>query len=206
MDPKFWDEMFSAKEYFWAGEPNEFVKTHTADLKPGDAIDLAAGEGRNAVWLASQGWRVKAVDFSQVGLDKGARLASDHGVTVEFVNADATTYQPSELVDLIVISYLQIPIAPQQVVLKHAGTWLRVGGTILVIVGGTILVIAHDESNLTQGYGGPPSAEISYTVERTVQAFDGLDIVIAEVAKRTVDTPAGPQVALDTLVVATRVE
>ncbi len=198
MDPKFWDEMFSAKEYFWAGEPNEFVKTHTADLKPGDAIDLAAGEGRNAVWLASQGWRVKAVDFSQVGLDKGARLASDHGVTVDFVNADATTYQPSELVDLIVISYLQIPIAPQQVVLEHARTWLRVGGTILVI--------AHDESNLTHGYGGPPSAEISYTVDRTVKAFDGLDIGTAEVAKRTVNTPAGPQIALDTLVLATRVE
>lgn len=79
-----------------------------------------------------------------------------------------------------------------------AGTWLRVGGTILVI--------AHDQSNLTHGYGGPPSAEISYTVERAVAAFGSLDIGMAEVAKRTVDTPAGPKIALDTLVVANRSE
>ena len=56
--------------------PNQFVAAELADLAPGTRVDLAAGEGRNAIWLASRGWSVTAVDFSQVALDKGARLAA----------------------------------------------------------------------------------------------------------------------------------
>lgn len=196
MDSKFWDERYATKEYVWAVEPNQFVKAHLSDLVPGTAIDLAAGEGRNAVWLASLGWQTRAVDFSEVALEKGRRLASDHSVNVDFVCADATTYQPDELVDLVVVSYLQLPRSEQHTILDHAKTWLRPGATIFII--------AHDESNMTNGYGGPPTAEICYTVERTVESLNGLNIDIAEVAERTVDTPDGPRTALDTLVVATR--
>lgn len=195
MTSEMWDERYSTKEYVWAIEPNQFVKEHLADLEPGTAIDLGAGEGRNAVWLASLGWQATAVDFSAVALEKGEKLAADHDVSVNFVQGDATTYQAPEQVDLVVLSYLQLPAPDQAVILNHAKTWVRPGGRLFVI--------AHDESNVADGYGGPPATEVCYTVDRTVSALDGLKIVTAEVAERTVDTPDGPRIAFDTLVVAT---
>ena len=93
MDAKSWDERYATSEYVWKFEPNQFVVAHLADLAPGTAIDLGAGEGRNAVWLAQQGWTVTAVDFSEVALDKGRRLAAETDVDVKFVAADATTWE-----------------------------------------------------------------------------------------------------------------
>ena len=196
MDSTQWDERYSTSELIWTGRANQFVEEHLADLPPGTAIDLGAGEGRNAVWLAQRGWSVTAVDFSQVGLDKALRLAEQHDVTITVERADATTWAPPRPVDLVVLSYLQLPAEQQRTVLEHAATWLDPGGTLFVI--------AHDRANVTDGYGGPPSAEVCYTVDATVDALDGLDIVTAEIAHRHVETPDGPRTALDTLVIARR--
>ena len=196
MDSTQWDDRYSTSELIWTGRANQFVEAHLADLEPGTAIDLGAGEGRNAVWLAARGWTVTAVDFSQVGLDKAQRLAEDHGVTIATACADATTWQPDGSVDLVVLSYLQLPSAQQRVVMEHAATWLAPGGTLFVI--------AHDRSNVEQGHGGPPSPDVCYTVEESVAALDTLDITTAEVIERHVDTPDGMKTALDTLVIARR--
>jgi len=194
MDSEKWDERYSTSELIWTGRANQFVETHLADLEPGTAIDLGAGEGRNAVWLATRGWTVTAVDFSQVGLDKADQLATEHGVEITTVRADATTWQPDAPVDLVVLSYLQLPSEQQRVVLDHAVTWLDPGGTLFVI--------AHDHSNIEHGYGGPSSPDVCYTVTETVAALGGLHVTTAEVAERHVDTPDGTETALDTLVIA----
>ncbi len=191
-----WNDRYSASDYVWTIKVNQFVERHLADLEPGEAIDLGAGEGRNAVWLAQKGWTVTAVDFSTVGLEKGRQLAQDHNVTVDFVEGDATTWQPDGTVDLVVLSYLQLDPDGRQAVLTHTKTWLRPGGTLFVI--------AHDQTNVAHGYGGPPSTEVCYSVEETVAALDGLEISLAEVAERIVATDDGEQVALDTLVIATQ--
>ena len=196
MDSTQWDERYSTSELIWTGRANQFVEAHLGDLTPGTAIDLGAGEGRNAVWLAGRGWSVTAVDFSQVGLDKALRLADEHGVTIAVERADATTWAPPAPVDLVVLSYLQLPTDERRTVLEHAATWLNPGGTLFVI--------AHDRSNVTDGYGGPPSPDVCYTVDETVDALAGLDVVTAEVAQRHVDTPDGTKIALDTLVIARR--
>jgi 2-polyprenyl-3-methyl-5-hydroxy-6-metoxy-1,4-benzoquinol methylase len=196
MDSTQWDERYSTSELIWTGRANQFVEAHLADLEPGTAIDVGAGEGRNAVWLASRGWSVTAVDFSRVGLDKADQLASEHGVEVSTVCADATTWTPAAPVDLVVLSYLQLPSDQQRTVLEHAATWLNPGGTLFVI--------AHDRSNVEHGHGGPPSEEVCYTVDDTVAALAGLDIATAEVVERHVDTPDGRKTALDTLVIARR--
>jgi 2-polyprenyl-3-methyl-5-hydroxy-6-metoxy-1,4-benzoquinol methylase len=196
MDSTQWDERYSTSELIWTGRANQFVEAHLADLEPGTAIDVGAGEGRNAVWLASRGWSVTAVDFSRVGLDKADQLASEHSVEVSTVCADATTWTPAAPVDLVVLSYLQLPSDQQRTVLEHAATWLNPGGTLFVI--------AHDRSNIEHGHGGPPSEEVCYTVDDTVAALAGLDIATAEVVERHVDTPDGRKTALDTLVIARR--
>ena len=198
MDSTGWDERYAGSDYVWTVRVNQFVERHLADLAAGAAIDLGAGEGRNAVWLAQRGWRVTAVDFSQTGLDKGRRLAADHDVAsaIDFVRADATTWQASEPVDLVVLSYLQLPIAEQRTALEHAAGWVSPGGAVFVI--------AHDRTNVENGYGGPPSEEVCYDLDRTVAALDGLEMVTAEVAERHVDTADGERIALDTLVFARR--
>jgi 2-polyprenyl-3-methyl-5-hydroxy-6-metoxy-1,4-benzoquinol methylase len=196
MDSTQWDERYSTSELIWTGRANQFVEANLGDLAPGTAVDLAAGEGRNAVWLASRGWTVTAVDFSQVGLDKADRLAAEHGVDITTVCADATAWAPDAPVDLVVLSYLQLPSEQQQTVLEHAAAWLSPGGTLFVI--------AHDRSNVTDGYGGPADPDVCYTVDETVAALGALDVTVAEIAERRVDTADGSKTALDTLVIARR--
>jgi Fe2+ or Zn2+ uptake regulation protein/predicted O-methyltransferase YrrM len=193
-----WNERYSDRGYLWAVEPNQFVERHLSGLEPGTAVDLAAGEGRNAVWLARAGWHVMAVDFSQTGLDKAARLAAASGVAerVVTVNADALAWAPAEPVDLVVIAYLQLPPAQVRTALEHARTWLRPGGRVFVV--------AHDRTNIEHGYGGPPSPDRCYDLDETVEALSGLEIDLAEVAERHVETEDGPRIALDTLVIARR--
>ncbi len=94
MDAEAWDERYAATELVWSAGPNQFVEAECADLPPGSALDLAAGEGRNAIWLARRGWRVTASDFSQVALDKGRQVAGD--VDIAWVCADATSWATDE--------------------------------------------------------------------------------------------------------------
>ncbi len=194
VDREDWDRRYSTDELVWHAEPNRFVVEHLADLAPGTAIDLAGGEGRNAVWLAERGWRVAIVDFSDVGLGKAARLAHQRGIDIETVPADALTWRPDHPVDLVVIAYFQLPSDLQGPMLERAVTWLAPGGTIFIA--------AHDRSNVTDGHGGPPSADVCYDLERTVAALDGTDVVHAAVERREVVTDDRPRTALDTVVVA----
>ncbi len=193
MDSDGWDQRYADSDYVWTVKVNQFVEEHLAGLEPGTAIDLAAGECRNTVWLAGLGWDVTAVDYSQVGLDKGHKLADDHKVSANYVCADATTWQAPEPVDLVVLSYLQLPKAERTAALEHAKTWLKPGGMIFII--------AHDQTNIDGGYGGPPSKEVCYDLDETVAALEGLTIQKAEVAKRVVTKPDGEHTALDTLVI-----
>lgn len=193
-----WDERYADADYVWDVGPNHFVERLLVEAEPGTAIDLAAGEGRNAVWLAQQGWQAIAVDFSEAGLEKARQLAERRGVAdrVTTVAADALTYRPDEPVDLVVIAYLQLPAPMVRTVLDHAVTWLRPGGRLFIV--------AHDRSNHEHGYGGPPTPEVLYDLDDTVAALDGLEIETAKVAERHVETDEGPRTALDTLVFARR--
>jgi SAM-dependent methyltransferase len=197
-----WDQRYAEQAQSWSVEPNQFVVAETADLKPGRALDLAAGEGRNAVWLAEQGWRVTAVDFSTVGIDKGRRLAAQRGVEVDWVVADLLHYRPEPLGwELVLLCYLQISKREREQVLARARQALAPGGTLLYI--------AHDLSNLEHGVGGPKHPEVLCTPADVVADLPGLQILKAEVVKRSVarepghDGPARA-IALDTLVRAVR--
>jgi SAM-dependent methyltransferase len=196
MDSTTWDERYASQEYVWSVNVNRFVEQHLGPLRPGTAIDLAAGECRNAVWLAERGWQVTAVDFSAVGLEKGRRLADEHGVAerLDLVRADVMTWAPAAPVDLVLIAYLQLSGEDRRAVLHRAAQWVRPGGHVFVV--------AHDRSNVTDGYGGPQSAEVCYDADETAAALVPLVIHVAAVEERAVDTPDGPRVALDTVVMA----
>ncbi|WP_459974419.1 class I SAM-dependent methyltransferase, partial [Nocardioides pyridinolyticus] len=183
MDAQAWDERYAASELVWSAGPNQFVAAELADLPPGRALDLAAGEGRNAIWLARQGWEVTAADFSQVALDKGRRLTGD--TAVRWVCADATRWDERSAYDLVVVAYLQLAAAERAAALLAAYHALWPGGTLLVV--------AHDLSNLTEGTGGPQDPVVLYTAEDVLAdlAGEGFDTLRAERVARTVgDEPA----------------
>jgi SAM-dependent methyltransferase len=201
-----WDARYEGSDYVWKVTPNRFVEQHLADLTPGSAIDLGGGEGRNAVWLATLGWRVTVVDVSPVGLAKAHRLAEETSakgtpVEVATVEADATTWSPPDPVDLVVLSYLQLPTELRVPLLERVGSWLAPGGTVFVV--------AHDRSNLEHGHGGPPYPDVLYDATEAEAAFrdSGLVIEHAAVEQRPVplaEPPGTTATALDTVVRAVR--
>ena len=124
MDRQQWDERYSGTEFEWSMHANQFVAAELAGLPPGRALDLAAGEGRNSVWLAERGWSVTAVDFSRVGLEKGRKLGAIRGVgdsQVNWVVADLRDYEPARAAfELVLIAYLQLDAALRARVLARA--------------------------------------------------------------------------------------
>ena len=187
MDAKAWDERYAATELVWSVTPNQFVAAELAALPPGRAVDLAAGEGRNAIWLAGLGWEVTAVDFSQVALDKGRRRAGDADVT--WVCADATTWEADAAYDLAVLAYLQLPAEERRAAVRRAFAALRPGGTFFLV--------AHDTTNLTEGTGGPQDASVLMTAQDVLGdlAGEAAEVVRAERVPRTVDEGHGDEPA-----------
>ena len=112
MDSASWDRRYEGSELVWSAKPNRFLVAEAETLAPGRAIDLACGEGRNAVWLAERGWQSVGVDFSEVGLQKARELANSRGVNVEWVVADLLGYRPDpHEFDLVLVFYLQLAAA-----------------------------------------------------------------------------------------------
>jgi SAM-dependent methyltransferase len=200
VDSQQWDERYSGTEFEWTTRPNQFVATELAGLSPGRALDLAAGEGRNTVWLAERGWRVTAVDFSRVGLEKGRKLSAARGVDeaqVDWIVADLRDYEPERgTYDLALIAYLQVSPQVRAAVLARAAAALAPGGTVFVV--------GHDLTNLTEGVGGPQDPDVLYTPEALRSELPGLRILRAERVHRAVDRDGGPATAVDTLVRAVR--
>ena len=193
MDSREWDQRYAGAELVWTAQPNRFVVDELQALPPGRALDVGAGEGRNAIWLAGRGWQVTAVDFSAAGLDKGRRLAGAHGLAIDWVHADLREYQPEEgSFQLVLVAYLQLREAELDGVLRRAAAALGPGGVLLVV--------GHDVTNLTEGVGGPPDPAVLYTPESIKRALGGLTVLRAERVRR----PVGTGEAVDTLVRAIR--
>jgi len=178
VDAEAWDERYAAAESVWSLTPNIFVAEQLADLTPGRGVDLAAGEGRNALWLASRGWHMIAVDFSSVGLERGR--ARDPEADVEWVCADATTWTTDEPLDLVVVAYLQLPAEQRRAAVRAGWAPLRPGGTFLWV--------AHDSTNLTEGTGGPQDPAVLMTAEDVLDDLDGeaFTTLVAERVPRAV--------------------
>jgi SAM-dependent methyltransferase len=198
MDSAAWDAKYaSVADLVWTGEPNRFVIEELAELPAGRALDLAAGEGRNAVWLAGRGWRVTAVDFSPVAVGKGRRLAEAHGVRVEWITSDLLGYvPPTETFDVVLVAYLHLPAPDRAAILARAADALAPGG-LLVVIG-------HDLSNLTDGVGGPQDPAILHTPEAVAAELAGLHIRRAERVRRPVPVDGGSVEAIDTVVTAAK--
>ena len=139
MSAASWDARYAEKG--WLREPSSTVVAAVGDLPPGRAVDLAAGPGRHARWLAARGWQVTAVDFSAVGIEQGR--AADPAGAVEWVVADAAEWAAAGPVDLVLAAYVQLGADG----LQRAAGWLAPGGRLVVV--------GHALRNLVDGVHGP---------------------------------------------------
>ncbi|HEY2042616.1 MAG TPA: class I SAM-dependent methyltransferase [Jatrophihabitans sp.] len=202
MDSDAWDARYAASELVWSADPNRWVAAELAELRPGRALDLATGEGRNAIWLASRGWTVTAADFSKVALDKGRRIAEslddEEGSPsgrIHWLEADVFEHVPEPGgYDLVLICYLQVPAGPRRTVVRRAAEALAPGGVLLVI--------GHDSTNLTDGVGGPQYPEVLFTPDDIVAdlAMSGTTIRIDKAERVRREVPGEARPAIDALV------
>lgn len=192
MDATGWDDRYRATDRLWSVEPNVFVESRLADRRPGAGLDLASGEGRNAIWLAERGWEMTAVDFSSVAVERGRQ----HSDAVEFVVADVMAWRPDRKFDLVLVAYLHVTLVEFEPLIRRAATWLRPGGELFMI--------GHDRTNIDHGVGGPQHQEVLWDADEIVSWLDGLDIVETGVVERDVTVEDGVTVALDALIRAQR--
>jgi SAM-dependent methyltransferase len=188
MDATAWDERYRATELLWSAGPNMFVENRLADHEPGVGLDLASGEGRNAIWLAARGWDMTAVDFSGVAIERGERMSDQ----VRFVEADVFGWEPDTTFDLVLIAYLQVEAEPLSDLVRKCAGWLSPGGELFMI--------GHDVSNIAEGVGGPQVPEILWDHELMLQWLGDLEIIEAGVVERPVDVDGEMRYARDTLI------
>ena len=213
MDAGAWDARYAGAELVWSAGPNVWVRELCAPMPPGVALDVAAGEGRNALWLVEQGWAVVAADFSAVGVERMNEIAdrrlADRRAAFTAVVADATQPAPRpssdlavgsrtdagaerEAYDLVLISYLHLPRTDWGEALAAA--------VRATVVGGAVLVVAHAVRNLTEGVGGPQDPTILLDPEDVIASAAELpvDVELAQLRRRDVEGSDRP--ALDTVV------
>ncbi len=182
MDRHAWDERYGERELVWSAEPNLFLPPAVDGLVPGKALDLACGEGRNAIWLASQGWEVTAIDFSTVAIGKGRQIAHAQGLDLEWIVGDILEYEPEPDFDLALIFYVHLLDAGMRALFEVARGALKPGGRLLGL--------GHDLRNLDGGYGGPQVPEVLWTEERIAPLIEGM--AIAEFGERLRPVVARP--------------
>jgi SAM-dependent methyltransferase len=203
-----WDDRYAGTDMVWSTSPNAFFAEAVEAIRPGRAIDLGAGEGRNALWLAERGWDVTAVDFSAAGIDKGRRLAEHRGVEVSWLAEDLRTWRPdTEAYELVGVVYVHFP-RPQRDHLVSASL-------AAVAPGGTWVWVGHDADNIEHGHGGPQDPAVLATVDELVAHLEPSEwrIVRSGQVRRTVTIESGHGIdggaaatvtAIDQLVVAVR--
>lgn len=164
-----WDQRYAVDEYVYGTLPNDFLVSRVAALPRGRVLCLGEGEGRNAVWLAQQGFEVHAVDASAVGLGKARRLAQARGVVVRTVVADLATHEAGAGGwDAIVSIFCHLPPAVRARVHGRIAHWLRPGGVFLLE--------AYTPDQLTLATGGPPTAGLMMTLAGLRAELAGLVI------------------------------
>jgi len=199
----FWDQRYAASDRVWSGRPNARLVEEVgriAGLQPGRALDVACGEGGDAVWLAQQGWDVTAVDVSPVALLKVGEHARAAGVAVtteawDALGADA----PGEgTYDLVTVSFLHVPEP------DFAGIYRRIAAA--VAPGGRLLVTAHHPDDVESGVRRPHGDGLLFEPSRVLAALGADDgegawqVEVADTPTRTQDGPDGPMVVRDTVV------
>lgn len=164
-----WNERYNQLDYVYGQLPNKFFAEQLQLIPSGLLLLPCEGEGRNAVYAASQSWQVFAFDGSEVGRAKAMQLAKKQQVNFDYTIADATliTYTPNSF-DAIAFIYAHFPPAIRQTIHRKAIDWLKPGGKIILE--------AFNPLQLNNSSGGPKDLEMLYTESMLQDDFEGMTI------------------------------
>ena len=172
MERHAWEERYSAPDRKPLGEPNALVVEELAATPPGRALELATGEGRHALWLASRGWDVVAVDFSEVALRKAQAGARTNGHQVHFVVADVHTFPlPPARFDLVLATFFHPRPSERPALYPRLAEALAPGGTLLLV--------SYDKTNLAEGNKGPQDPDFLMDPPVLAAELDKLGLHVA---------------------------
>lgn len=199
----YWNERYGATDRHWSGRPNTRLVEQVADLAPGTALDVACGEGADAIWLAQQGWRVTAVDVSEVALDRVARHAEEVGVDgrlrLGFYDAlEDPRPAGRHTFDLVTVSFLHVPVPDFDRVYRGIAEAVRPGGRLLVT--------AHHPEDVATGARHDHGPGLMFEPDRVLATLgvgdDGSpwEVEVAETPVREQEGPDGPMMVRDTVV------
>ncbi|MBM0126132.1 SAM-dependent methyltransferase [Pimelobacter simplex] len=199
----FWDERYGGTDRVWSGRPNQRLVEQVADLAPGTALDVACGEGGDALWLAEQGWQVTAVDVSQVALARVATHAEERGVEdrvrLGFYDALADPRPAGRRTfDLVTVSFLHVPLPDFPAIYR--------GIADAVAPGGRLLVTAHHPDDVTTGARHDHGPGLMFEPDRVLEVLgagqpdSAWEVEVADTPVREQATPDGPLLVRDTVV------
>ena len=166
-----WNERYAEPGWAYGSEPNDFLVASVSLLPPGPVLDLCAGQGRNAVWLAQRGFDVLAVDGSSVGLSQAAALATERGVALstEVTDLSELFIEPGRF-SAIVSIFAHLPPALRRRIHRDVVAGLRPGGVLVLE--------AYTPAQLTLGTGGPKDPAMLPTLAGLRDELSGLELVI----------------------------
>lgn len=170
MSNTFWNERYAGDDLVYGEAPNDFLAL-VADRFPatGRAIDLGAGEGRNALSLASRGLDVLAVDQSDVGMQKAQRLARERGLKLRTKSVDLQEFDTDhESFDVISSIFVHLPKLLRTTVHKRVGDWLKPGGLFVLE--------AYAPDQIERDTGGPKDLALLASLETILGELAGLEI------------------------------
>ena len=178
----FWNQRYAGSDYVYGTEPNTFLAEHYRRLRA-PVLSLAEGEGRNAVFLASQGLDVVCVDISAVALEKAKRLAQLRGVDITTIVSDLETFEPQAGRYGSVISvWAHLPSRVRQKLYPLLERSLQPDGIILLE--------AYAENQLSRDTGGPKDLDMLMTVEKLRQEFPNCEpLLLHEVERHVAEGP-----------------
>lgn len=134
-DPRaVWEQRYGESERIWSGRVNARLIEFAGDLRPGRALDLGAGEGADAIWLATRGWQVVAVDISETALVRAAEDAGELAARIEFLPLDLNVSFPDGEFNLVSAQFLHSHAAlDRESILRRAAGAVAPGGTLLIV-------------------------------------------------------------------------
>lgn len=171
-ESKFWDSRYQDGEFAYGTQPNEFLKTTLATLEPGTILLPAEGEGRNAVYAATLGWQVDAIDFSQAGKEKALQLANNFGVSINYEITDITKFEPTKRYDAIAFIFMHLAPTERKETFERYLTFLKPGGTLIVEI--------FNKRQLDNPSGGPKNVDWLVNKEELAKLCQGMHIELLE--------------------------
>ena len=176
-----WDDRYAQSDAAYGDEPNGFLVESVGQLRSGNVLCIAEGQGRNAVWLASQGFDVTAMDQSSVGLEYALGLAKSRGVALEAEVGDLADFDlGDEKWDNIVSIFGHLPSSLRQSVHQRIERALKPGGRLLIE--------AYRPSQIeAEGTGGPADLDMLLDLAKIDEELPKLEPLVAREVSREVN-------------------